>query len=157
MVATHHGGSEISLDLTLLRLLRTRERYEKLVKAVPTHVLDIKTQTILDDFGKFFREFPDTKEIQEEPFWLWFRSFAHPKLNDDQRALYKGLLSQVQQPVSPELEQGLMARLVAADTATRLVTIIEKFNDGDEIDLGSALRSTVEKFDADTNRKVKTP
>jgi replicative DNA helicase len=124
---------------------------------VPAHVLDLKTQTILDDFGKFFREFPDTKEIQEEPFWLWFRSFAHPKLNDDQRALYKGLLAQIQHPVSPEIEQGLMARLVAADTATRLVTIVEKFNEGEEIDLGSALRSTVERFELDTNRKVKTP
>lgn len=124
---------------------------------MPKHVLDIKTQTILDDFGKFFREFPETTAIEEEPFWLWFRSFAHPKLNDEQRALYKGLLSQVQEPVSPDLEAGLMSRLVAADTAERIVRMVEKFNEGDEINLGAELRSAVEQFELDTNRKVKTP
>lgn len=124
---------------------------------MPSHVLDIKTQTILDDFGKYFREFSEVTSIEHEPFWLWFRSFAHPKLDDEKRSLYEQLLKQVQEPVPPELEAGLRARLVAADTASKLVTIIEKFQDGDEIDLGSALRSTVEQFEMDTNRKVKTP
>lgn len=120
-------------------------------------MLDIKTATILDDFGKYFREFPDTAAIEEEPFWLWFRCFAHPKLTDEQRALYQGLLKQVQAPVSPELEAGLMTRLVAADTASKLVTLVEKFNEGEEIDLGARLRDTMEQFELDTNRKVKTP
>ena len=111
----------------------------------------------MDDFGKFFREFPDNPIIPEEPFWLWFRSFAHPTLNDEQRAYYKAFLQQVQQPVEPGLEEGLMARLVAADTASKLVSIVERFNDGEEIDFGAALRDTVDRFELDTNRKVKTP
>jgi replicative DNA helicase len=141
----------------LLRLLRTREKYDKLIRSVPKHVLDEKSAVILDDFGKFFREYPDVQDIPEEPFWLWFRSFGHPKLNDEQRAFYKTFLSQVQQPVPPELEAGLMSRLVAADTAAKLVTLVEKFNEGEEIDLGAALRDTVERFELDTARKVKTP
>lgn len=146
------------MDLTLLRLLRTRERYEKLIKAVPTGALDLHTSVILDDFGKFFREFPDVGEITGDgPFWTWFRSFAHPSLNDQQRSLYQGLLKQINDPVPPELEAGLMDRLVAADTAQKLLTLVENFNEGKEIDLGAALRATVEQFELDTNRKVKTP
>jgi len=145
------------LDLTLLRLLRTRERYEKLIRAVPKHVLDIKTQTILDDFGKFYREFPDVNAFGHDEFWLWFKTFGHPKLNDEARALYEGLLKKIHEPVPPEVEAGLMNRLIAADTASKLVTIAEKFNDGDEIDLLPVLRATVEQFELDTNRKVKTP
>jgi replicative DNA helicase len=143
--------------MTLLRLLRTRERYEKLRRAVPDAVLDLKTKTILDDFGKYFREFTDVTRIEQEPFWLWFRSFAHPKLNDEQRALYHGLLKQVQEPVDPALEAGLMARMVAAKTASDLLGLIERFNEGEELDFGSQLRSTIEQFELDTNRKVKTP
>lgn len=138
-------------------MLRTREKYEKLIRSVPTHVLDIKTTTILDDFGKFFREFPDTVAITEEPFWLWFRSFAHPKLTQEQYGLYKALLGQVQEPVSADLEAGMMARLVAADTAAKLTTMLERYNDGDEINLGATLRRTIDEFELDTNRKVKTP
>lgn len=138
-------------------MLRTREKYDKLVRAVPKHVLDDKTKVILDDFGKFFREFPDVSSIEHEPFWLWFKSFAHPKLTPDAQALYETYLRQVQEPVPPELEAGLMERLVAADTASKLVAMVEKWNEGDEINLGSCLRTIVEQFELDTNRKVKTP
>lgn len=137
--------------------MRTRASYDRLSRTIPKHVLDAKSVVILDDFGKFFREFPDVASIEEEPFWLWFRSFGHPKLNDEQRAFYKTFLAKVQEPVSPDLEDGLMARLVAADTSSKLVALVEKFNEGEEIDLLSELRSTVERFELDTNRKVKTP
>lgn len=143
--------------MTLLRLLRTREEYDKLRRAVPDDVLDLKTKTILDDFGKYFREFEDVPDIEHEPFWLWFRTFAHPKLNDEQRAVYNGLLKQVQEPLDPALKAGLQARLVSAKTAARLLDGIERFNEGEEIDLGALLRSTVEQYDLEVQRKVKTP
>jgi len=142
--------------LTLLRLLRTRDKYEKLRRAVPDDVLDIKTKTVLDDFGKFFREFTDVAEANEA-FDTWFFTFGHPKLNDEQRAFYRGLLAQTREPLDPALEAGLMARLVSAKTASKLLGIVEQFNEGEEIDLGSALRSTVEQYDLEVDRKVKTP
>ncbi|RQW44680.1 hypothetical protein [Novosphingobium sp. LASN5T] len=128
-----------------------------MIRAVPKHVLDIKTQTILDDYGKFFREFPDVSAVEEEPFWLWFRSFGHPGLKPETLEFYREIVRQIQQPVPEELEAGLMARLVAADTASQLATLLERWNEGDEIDLGSELRATVERFELDTNRKVRTP
>ena len=124
---------------------------------MPKHVLDEKTQIILADFGKFFREFPDVSAIEFEPFWLWFKSFAHPKLTTEAKALYEGILQKTQEPVPPELEAGLMERLVAADTASQLVSMVERFNEGEEMNLGAELRSAVERFELDTNRKVKTP
>ncbi len=147
----------MSLEITLLRLLRTREKYEKLNRSVPKHTLDVHTQTLLDDYGKFFREFPDASAIEEEPFWLWFKSFAHPTLNEERRTYFRSVIGQIQQPVSPEIEAGLQARLVAADTAHKLTTTLEQWNEGEEIDLGSKLRTIVEQFDMDCDRKVKTP
>lgn len=124
---------------------------------MPTHTLDVKTQTILADYGKFFREFPDVTAIEEEPFWLWFKSFGHPTLKEDVLDYYRQIIRQIQQPVPEELEAGLMDRLVAADTAHKLTEMLEKFNEGEEIDLGSGLRTVVEQFELDRNRKVKTP
>lgn len=124
---------------------------------MPKHTLDIKTQTILDDYGKFFREFPDVAAIDEEPFYLWFKSFGHPSLKPDQLDYYREIIRQIQKPVPPELESGLMARLVAADTAHKLAQLLERWNGGEEMDMGSALRATVEQFELDTDRKVRTP
>ena len=147
----------MSLDLTVLRLLRTREKYEKLIRAIPKDTLDIKTQVILEDFGKFFREFEDTKSIEQDTFWTWFHMFAHPNLDKNQLAFYKAQLAKVQEPITPELEQGLMKRLVAAETVQRLTTIAEKFTEGEEIEIGAAIRDTMERYDLEIDRKVKTP
>lgn len=153
----HPGVYPISIELTLLRLLRTRDRYEKLIRAVPTHTLDIRTQTLLDDYGKFFREHPECNAVDPEPFYLWFRLFGHKDLKPETLAYFHGIIQQIQEPVSKEIEAGLMARLVASDTAYKLTTLLEQYNEGAEIDLGSALRATVEQFELDTNRKVRVP
>lgn len=137
--------------------MRTREKYEKLNRAVPKHTLDTKTQTILDDYGKFFREFPDVTAIEEEPFFLWFKSFGHPNLKPETLDFYREIIRQIQKPVPLDLEAGLMGRLVAADTAHKLTDLLEKYNEGEEVDLGSCLRTVVEQFELDCNRKVKTP
>lgn len=117
----------------------------------------MKTQTILADYGKFFREFGDAKAIEAEPFYTWFKSFAHPSLSSDALDYYREIINQIMVPVPEELEAGLMDRLVASDTAAKLATLLEKYQEGEEVDLGSALRATVEQFELDINRKVKTP
>lgn len=128
-----------------------------MARSVPKHVMDTKTQVLLDDFGKFFREFEDVQVIEAEPFYLWFKSFAHPTLKAESLEYYDGIIKQIAQPVPPELEAGLMNRLVAADTASKLTDLLERYNEGEEIDLGSVLRTTVEQFELETNKKVKTP
>lgn len=146
----------ISLELTLLRLLKTRDKYEKLYRAIPEGVLEIKSQTVLKDMGQFFREFPDVQEIEPEPFFLWFKAFAHPGLDAEKQAFYKQQIGLISEDVSPELEAGLMNKLVAAATAKQLQTLIEAWDEGAEIDMGSNLRSIVEQFELDTSRKVKS-
>lgn len=44
----------MSLDLTVLRLLKRRDRCDRLARAVPKQVLDPQTATILADFRAFF-------------------------------------------------------------------------------------------------------
>lgn len=147
----------MSLDLTVLRLLKYRERYERLARAVPRRALDSKTAIILDDFGAFFREFPDAKVIDPGPFMLWFKGFRHPSLKDEAAAVFDGLLREVAHDVAPEIEAGLMERLVAADAAAKLAELLERYTAGDEIDLYAATRGVVENYELQVDRKVKNP
>lgn len=120
--------------------------------------LDPITRTILEDFGRFFREFPDVTECDGTgAFWTWFRTFGHPTLKPEQLAIFQAQLRQIIDPVPPEVESGLMARLVAASSALKAATLLERYGEGEEIDFGAALRNIVDDFEANTNRKVKTP
>lgn len=147
----------MTLELTILRLLKYRDRCERLYKAVPKQVLDPQTQTILDDFVGYFKEFPDASKIRHEEFFMWFRAFRHPTLNDEQAKFYEHLLKAVQDDVPADVEAGLMERLVAAETAYNVAAMLQQWQKGDEIDLYVALRDEVERYEQGTNRKVKVP
>jgi replicative DNA helicase len=147
----------MSLDITALRLLKYRERYDRLARSVPKKALQPMTAELLDDFGVYFREFPDAKKIDHGPFMMWIRGFRHPNLKEDATALHDAIMSKVVDDVAPEIEAGLMARLVAADTAQRVTALLEKWNAGEEVDLYAELRRNVEHFETQVDRKVKNP
>lgn len=149
--------TQVSLDITALRLLKTRERYERLARSVPARALDQRTKIILDDFGQFFREFPEAQAIEPGAFMLWFKGFRHPGLKDEAVAVFTEVIKQAMEPIDPSLEQGLVERLVSADTAVRVAELIEKWNSGEEVDLYAQLRQNVERFETQVNRKVKNP
>lgn len=147
----------MSLDITLLRLFSTRDKYEKLVRAVPNAALGEVTQVLLKDYGKYYNQFPDVQKIEPDPFTLWFKAFGHKNLKPEQLSRYEGVIREITKPVAPELEAGFTERLVAADTASKLADLLENYNEGEEVNLGMSLRELVDSFDNDTNRKVKTP
>jgi replicative DNA helicase len=115
------------------------------------------TAELLGDFGVFFREFTEAQRIEHGPFLTWYRGFRHPNMKDDAFGLYSAVITKSMDDISPELEAGLMERLVAADTASRITSLLEKWNAGDEIDLYMELRANVERFEQQVDRKVKNP
>jgi len=147
----------MSLDITALRLLKYRERYERLARAVPARALQPTTAGLLADFGAFFREFDQAKRIEHGPFLTWFRGFRHPRMQDADYSAYEQIIAASMQDVPPEVEAGLMERLVAAEAAANVTSLLEKWNQGDELDLYQELRNNLERFEQQLARKVKTP
>jgi replicative DNA helicase len=147
----------MALDITALRMLKYRDRWEKLARSVPPGSLQPLPASLLEDFGVFFREFPDAQRIEHGPFLTWFTGFRHPTMKDDSIKLYSAIIDKAMVDVSPEIEAGLMERLVAAGAAASITTLLEKWNSGDEINLYLSLRNEVEKFEAQVQRKVRNP
>jgi replicative DNA helicase len=148
----------VSIEVTLLQLLKYRDRYERLAKVVPTAALDAKSVIFLQDFGAYFKEFPDVTRIEHEPFMLWFKVFQHPTLNAEQLGLYAAMLSNVlNKDCEAPLEAGIMERLVAAETANRVTDLLTRWSEGDEVDLYVSLRGEVERHERMSSRKVIVP
>ncbi|RPA31378.1 hypothetical protein EGC79_20525, partial [Shewanella vesiculosa] len=123
----------------------------------PKQALQSITAELLADFGVFFREFPDASRIEAGPFVTWFRGFRHPAMKDDSFGLYSAIIGKSMDDVSPEIEAGLLERLVAADAAQRVTSLLERWNAGEEVDLYAELRSNVERFEQQVDRRVKNP
>jgi replicative DNA helicase len=146
----------MSLDIAVLKTLKYKERYLRLIKAVPLTALDQRTQILLADFGRFFREFPDVEKVDFDTFPFWFKTI-HTGLKDEAVAVFMGFFKEMQQDVSPEIEAGLMPRLVAAATAAKVVALLAKWDAGEEVDLYRELKGHVEDYETQVDRKVKNP
>ena len=147
----------MSLDLTTLQLLKHRDRYERLRKAVPDRALDTRTRVILSDFGRFFKEFPEAQRVDLGAFNIFFRSI-HPSFKDEEFAVYTALFDRVdKEDVSPEIEAGLMRRLTEAAMATDVARMIEQYQAGEEVDFRAGLTGFLEEYDRQIDRKVKNP
>jgi len=53
------------IDVTLLRIMRYREKLDNMYSALPMGALDEKTKILLDDFKQYFKEFETHIEIDE--------------------------------------------------------------------------------------------
>lgn len=147
----------MSLDLTTLRLLKHRERYEKLYRAIPQRALDTRTKIILVDYGRFFKDFPDAARVDRGAFGIFFKGI-HPTLKDEDLAVYDQLFKSIDEvDVEPAIEQGLMKRLVETATAYDVATIIDRYQQGEDVDLRQHLTSLIDAYDSQVERRVKNP
>ena len=134
----------MSLDITVLRLLKHRGQYDKLIRSVPERAVDARTQTVLADYGRFFRE-TGTDLIQSGPFTTWFK-LAHPRLRDEDLGVYGHLFKQIDEDVEPGVAAGINERLIAADTAARVADLLQRWNDGAEVDLYQDLQANLDRY-----------
>lgn len=148
----------MSLDLTLLRLLKYRGRYQRLAKAVPANAVDEYTKILLKDFGAYFAEFGDADKIDAESFMLWFKGFRHPGLKPEALAVFGNVIHNVvAEDVSEDITSGIMERLIGADTAAQLADLIAKWSAGEDVDLYLGARNLVQQYELQTTRKIKNP
>lgn len=136
----------MSLDLTLLRVLKTRDQYERFISAVPEAGIEPDTRVILKDFGTYFDANPGINAIEPSEFRTYF-ALKHPKLKPDKLAVYTAQLKQIATDPEPGVADGLRERLASVKTAARLQKALEEW-DGGEGDLTAALRQINEDHEA---------
>lgn len=148
----------MSLDLTLVQLLRSRDKYDKLHKAVPTKALDPVVQLILTDYGAYFKENSEVTHIDAAPFMTWFKAFRHPTgIKDEAFAVIGELMKRAMEPVPADIEAGLNKRMVAAASAWELADVLTRYQQGEELDLRVEVERITESYDTQVDRKVKNP
>lgn len=146
----------MSIDLTTLQLLKYRDKHDRYIGAVPMGALSVQTQVILKDFSRWYREYPDAPAVDLGLFPTIFDNY-HPTLKPEARAVFAELFKRVKSDVPEHIEGGIGKRWVAAETALKVTGLLERWNAGEEVDLGNALKSTVEEYEQRVDKKVKNP
>ncbi len=147
------------IDISLLRLLKHRDQYDRLYKSLPDAGLDTRTKTILSDFGAWFKQYPEAGEIELGAFQTWFLGVRHPAIGSDpdKARYYRDVLKNIQQDLAEGIEQGLREQLLELDNATKAANLIEKYTAGDDINIMRELSTLVEEHTLQVAKKVECP
>lgn len=148
----------MSLDITLLAMMKYRKNYDKLIRVVEARALDPRTAIVLADFGAYLKEQPECDKIPvSREFWSFFTMVAHKTLTAEQGAAYRVMFQQIEPDPDAMAQQMLIGRLLENNLAQAVADAAERFARGEEIDLAKNVRDLIGTYDKDVERKVKLP
>lgn len=147
----------MSLDLTLLRLLKDKAIHGRLRAGIPEAGLDETTHQLVRDIDRFYKEFPDAQRIDIKNFKVWWSEFLHASMPDDKAVLYRSIIDHMAEDVPAEMMEGMAQRLLTVEAAMGTLGLVQRFNEGAEIDFLPELESMIASFNDRMLRKTKLP
>lgn len=147
--------TKFSIDLGVLRLLRSRAKYERYKNAIPVGTLNNETTVIVRRLGEFFDE-TDSGLATFDTFWPFLRS-KYPGWKEADAQHWRALIQPIDTPNPDGLEDAIIRNLIGESLGNRTLDLIEKWKLGAEFELGEALRAELDTYDTAISRKVRTP
>jgi replicative DNA helicase len=144
----------LNLDISVLRLMKTRAAFERYRGLIPGGVLSPETTAFIRHFGGFFTEV-DTDSITYDAFWPYLSS-KYPNWTDDQRTTWQALLLPVDGDNPPGYDHIVVRNLLTTELSGKVLRAVEGWESGEEVELSAALRTMVEKFDSESERRIKS-
>lgn len=120
------------MTIELLKVLETKDKYERFSRFIKSHTVEPEVYTILKDMQVWFET---NNHLDWDKFKGWFK-MRHPKSSADSMALYDRLLHNVQRTtVEDSLVEGIVADLVKKDFLTKASeSLLEALDNGGEYD-----------------------
>lgn len=145
------------IDLIILRVMAERTTFEKMYASMPVYALEEKTVLILKDMEGYFKEFPNHEALDPDTFATYFFTFCHPSMTKDVRGFYETLMRRMYVPVDDDTRAGLVDRILELEYATKVANICQKYDAGDDINIGRAIEEATETLQLQKERRVKMP
>ena len=131
------------LDITLLRIMKDRTEYKRLLTSIPMVAMDEKTQVLLKDFGKYSRKFPKHDTINFQVFLPVFKRW-HSDINTDSFNSYVGVIRTITKcTVTEDTKDGILSDLYELNMGTKLANAFRQYDAGE---MDEPLINTVSKI-----------
>lgn len=122
------------LDLTLLRILKHKEHYDRIVPNLPEGALDQKTMIVLKDFGAYMKE-TGHPLVKMGAFKTYFFNFRHKGLAADVSTYYEKLLDNCEKDVDQDTVRLMVNKLIELGFATDVANDASAYHRDEEIDI----------------------
>ena len=142
------------IDISLIRVLKTREGFDKMYTNIPMKSLEKRTQIIVTDIAKYYEKFTAHTEVDYITFKDMFFGHWHKGLDTESQDFYHKILDRADKKHDDISQKVIMNALLELSLADNVMHLIEEYNDGDEIDIVSQLEALVESTKNSRERKA---
>lgn len=142
------------IDISILRVMRKRDGYDKLFRTIPVKALDPKTATLVKDVDRYYREFETHEEIDYVIFKDMFFMHWHRGLDEELVKYYTKILSLAEKETDEVTEAVLVNSLLELTLANNAQALLDAYNEGEELDLMHDMVKLVEEIGEARERKT---
>ncbi len=136
----------MSIDSDLLRSIRYRQRFkERIGNNLPLYIFEDKTRDIVKLISRYFKTYKEAQVISKDEFISWVDELKGEKMTAADRTLFDALMEDFDEDLSAAAEQFLTERIQEYDLVYRASDIIEKWSNGDEIEVIEQLKVVADK------------
>jgi len=132
------------IEISLLRTLNTRDGYERVYQSVPLNAIEAKTRVLVEDIKRYYETFDTHQEIDYVLFRDMFFTHWHKTLDEETRKYYAKILLHAEKKSDDVSRAVLINSLLELNLANDIAGILERYNDGDELDLVGDITHIVE-------------
>ncbi|AXY81897.1 hypothetical protein HOU73_gp29 [Pectobacterium phage Koot] len=123
------------MDRLLLAVLKDRSKFRQLRGAVPDDLVGQETISMLAWYDCWFKAFPDKDRVDTESLRSLFNLRVGNTIDENQRAIMGMLFRKLDEPVDQHEVEGITAQLFERDFKGKAAALINRYDNGDEIDL----------------------
>lgn len=123
------------IDLALLRIIKYKDRYDKVSKYIPISDIDKKTKAIVQDIGKYFAIHPDATVLDFPTFRSLFFTSWHKNIKGEAADFYNKLLTNMETDVNEYQDKNIINQLLELEFATSVGNLVEQYQQGEEVDI----------------------
>lgn len=99
------GNMNQCIDLDILKILETKENYDKYYNIIDLDILTKETYTILKGFSEYYKKFKE--DIDYLKFTSWFINTLHRNWDSDEVKYYKSVISNISKLKDSDVETTL--------------------------------------------------
>lgn len=136
------------IDIQLLRLMRVRSDYNKIIGAVNVETLESKTKGLVKAIDRYYKKHKSHGQIDFSVFIPFMERNVFPDMHEDDREVYRGIIKNMTKNYPDAETRGyIMESIQDHNLAHAVFGIIEDYNSGEEVELIQEIRAQIDKYE----------
>lgn len=137
----------MSMDHTLLQLMRDRKRYYQLIRQLNEKSVDPHTRALLRGYDEFFKLEPECSTIPiDDGFKTWF-FMARPQLTEEAKALLSRVFAKAAEEPSEFAQRVIVKQILQADLAVKTTEVMDRYHNSEDIDPAYELNRLYQEYE----------